>query len=50
MLLDYTAHTFPKSKDCTPNPEHCGGDGGCQAGSHYIVNTVYIYHKVTLHF
>ena len=21
----------PLSKDCTPNPEHCGGDGGCEA-------------------
>ena len=23
--------SFKQLVDCTPNPEHCGGDGGCEA-------------------
>eukprot|EP00913_Durusdinium_trenchii_P018063 g16973.t1 len=25
--------SFKQLVDCTPNPEHCGGDGGCQGAT-----------------
>ena len=32
-ILSDSVAPFSTFKDCTPNPEHCGGDGGCEGAT-----------------